>query len=110
MSARPAELETGLRLRYTIVSFFLSSYECIERVKYKICCEQLGYSRLIPAARRPVLSVALLTVDWPALGGLERNFALLSAVAADSLMHLAWASVEASSITQLFHSYSVGIL
>ena len=57
-----------------------------------------------------MLRVALLTVDRPALGGLERDFALLSAVAADRLMHLAWATVEASSITQLFHSYSVGIL
>jgi len=45
MSARPAEFETGLKLWYTIVSFFLSSHESIEWVKYKICCEQLGYSR-----------------------------------------------------------------
>jgi hypothetical protein len=44
--ARPAELETGLKLRYTMISFFLSSGECIEWVKYKICYEQRGYSRV----------------------------------------------------------------
>ena len=65
---------------------------------------------LIPAARRPVLLVALLAVDRPALSGLERYFALLSAVAADRLVHLAGASVVPSSVAQLFHSYSLGIL
>jgi hypothetical protein len=65
---------------------------------------------LIPATRRPVFLVTLLAVDWSALCGLEGDFALLSAITADRFMHLARASVEASPMAQLSHSYSIGIL
>ena len=51
-----------------------------------------------------MLLVAVPTVDWSALGRLERDLALLAAVRTDGLVHLAGASVEASpvTITQLF--------
>jgi len=57
------------------------------------------------SARRPMLLEALLAVHGPALGGLERDLALLAAVRALGLVHLAWTLVDASSLTQLFHSF-----
>jgi hypothetical protein len=57
-----------------------------------------------------MLLEAFAAVHGLALGGLERDLALLAAVRTDGLMHLAGASVVASpSLAQLFHSYSVGI-
>ena len=57
------------------------------------------------SSRRSVLGVAILAVDRAALSGLERNFAFLLAVGADSFVHLSGASVEtAPLITQFFHS------
>ena len=54
---------------------------------------------------------AFAAVHGLALCGLERDLALLAAVRTDGLMHLAGTAVEASpSITQLFHSFYVGIL
>ena len=64
----------------------------------------------LESTRGPVLLEAFAAVHGLALGGLERDLALLAAVRTDGLVHLAGASVEASpSITQLFHSYLVGI-
>ena len=57
-----------------------------------------------------MLLEALLAVHGPALCGLERDLALLAAVRADGLVHLAWTPVEASPLTQLFHSFYLGIL
>ena len=57
-----------------------------------------------------MLLEAFAAVHGLALCGLERDLALLAAVRTDGLVHLAGAAVEASSLTQLFHSFYVGIL
>ncbi len=58
----------------------------------------------------PTLREAFAAVDWSSLCGLERNFTFITTFCASGLVHLAGASVAASTITHTFHSYSVSIL
>jgi len=59
-----------------------------------------------------MLLITRFAVDRPTLGRLEGDLVLGSTFGADDLMHLSGTPVVSTpfSITQYFHSYSLGIL
>ncbi len=51
----------------------------------------------------PVLGKAILAIDRPALGGLERYFTFFSAVGANGLVHFPWAEVSRTPKSTVSH-------